>query len=151
MWQEQPASPTEMSNLELPRKRSNPSRWQMLGFWMWVRVQLCITIEMPFMWSHTWSVAAAAGQSQASGLRSFPSPRRSMPSSDSPWQCPDDGTWPERGSITGRRTRATSYLAGKPGCTHRCSHAGRGGRRKRVPDSVALGLQKAHDQAQSSS
>ena len=33
--------------------------------------------------------------------------------------------------IGGVRTRATAYLAGEPGCIHRSSHAGRGGRRGR--------------------
>ena len=53
VWQEQPATPLEMSNLELPRERSRPR--------VWVRVQLCLTTEMPFMWSYTWSVTATTG------------------------------------------------------------------------------------------
>ena len=31
VWQEQPAAPPEMSNLELPRERSRPRRWWILG------------------------------------------------------------------------------------------------------------------------
>ena len=29
--------------------------------WLWRRVQFCPTIEMPFMWSCTWSVSATTG------------------------------------------------------------------------------------------
>ena len=50
VWQEQPAPP-EMSSLELPRERSRPRRWWILGVWVWMRVQICLTSEMPFMWS----------------------------------------------------------------------------------------------------
>ena len=63
---------------------------------------------------------------------------------------------PGRGPIGGGRTRATAYLAGDPGCIHRSSHAGRGGRRGRVQALLSAlrplktrlrAAQEAHDKA----
>ena len=53
VWQEQPASPSEVSNLELP-------------LWLWMRVQLSITFEVPFVWSSAWPASSATGAEHSS-------------------------------------------------------------------------------------
>ena len=100
------------------------------GLWMlWLRVQLCVASEVPFMWRSTWLAAAATGseQSQDFDCAEFlcscgGAVGREAPRAACGDRRPEDGRWSGRGPVGGGRARTWTF----PSQLSRRSRQGRG-------------------------
>ena len=162
VWQEQPASHLEMSNLELPRERSRPRRWWLLGLVVEASPILphdrdAVHVELDVVGirnNRGRAVASPSLRRVSLQLWWRRRPRRSMGGN----RRPDDGNRPGCGPIGRGRTRAIAYSVGEPGCIHCSSNAGRGGdedvcqipqakqeKRKQVQDQLSSLTQQAKE------